>query len=246
MNININTYGDLCSLCYDLRLSYAPKAEVDFFASSIDKKPGRTLEVMSGSGRLLIPLLQRGYTVDGADCSPAMLKRCKARCATLQLIPELYEQSLESLAISHQYATVIIALASFQLIFDRAQALQSLKNIYAHMLEQGNLLIDIFMPDATDEESSVSIIPVGNGTHIKLTKKYTFDLSKQIAQALCTYKLIVDGIVQQTEQEMLQVVWYSDAQWADLLAQAGFKIIKIYDNPFGKEETARVIHTQKV
>ncbi|MDR3550047.1 MAG: class I SAM-dependent methyltransferase, partial [Candidatus Babeliales bacterium] len=76
MNTNINAYGDLCSLCYDLRLAYAEQSEVDFFASFIDKNPGRVLEAMSGSGRLLIPLAQRGYTIDGVDYSPAMLARC--------------------------------------------------------------------------------------------------------------------------------------------------------------------------
>lgn len=246
MNTNINAYGDLCSLCYDLRLAYAEQSEVDFFASFIDKNPGRVLEAMSGSGRLLIPLAQRGYTIDGVDYSPAMLARCNARCATFQLTPELYEQSLEALALPHHYATVIIALASFQLICDHTQALQALKNIHAHMLENGNLLIDIFMPDTTNDSSSVTKISVNNDTHIRLTKKYTFDLAKQIAQALCTYELIVNGAVQKIEEEILQLTWYSDEQWAELLAQAGFKIIKIYDNQFGQDETSRVIYAQKI
>ena len=80
------------------------------------------LEAMSGSGRLLIPLLQRGYNVEGVDNSPIMLERCRERCAALSLNPRLYEQSLENLSLIQRYGVVTIAVGSFQLIVDPAAA----------------------------------------------------------------------------------------------------------------------------
>lgn len=245
MNIEINTYGNLCSLCYDLRLAYAPQAEVDFFAACIDMHPGRVLEAMSGSGRLLIPLLQRGYIVDGVDCSPDMLARCHTRCEQLHLKPTIYKQALEHLSLSNQYTTILVAIGSFQLICDRMNALQALKNLHAHLVDDSNLFIDIFVPETTGDPSSTSTQNIDNNSQLRMTKKYIFEHDKQIAQALCTYELIMNGVVQQTEQEILQVVWYSDEQWAKLLAQAGFKIIKIYDEPYGKNSVSRVLHAKK-
>lgn len=246
MNIEINTYGNLCSLCYDLRLAYAQPHEVDFFATCIDMHPGRVLEAMSGSGRLLIPLLQRGYLVDGVDCSQDMLARCYARCTQLHLTPEIYKQALEDLSLPHHYATIIIAIGSFQLICNRAHALQALKKLYAHLLNDSNMFIDIFVPDTTENSSSTTTEKVDHNSQLRMTKKYIFDHAHQIAQALCTYELIMNGIVQQTEQEILQVVWYTDEQWAQLLAQAGFKIMKIYDKPYGKDSVSRVLHAKKI
>jgi len=246
MNIKTNTYGNLCSLCYDLRLFYAQPPEFGFFATCIDMHPGRALEAMSGSGRLLIPLLQRGYTVDGVDCSPDMLARCHARCKQLKLTPKIYEQALENLSLPHQYATIIIALGSFQLISDQTQALQALKNLQAHMLDDGNLFIDIFVPETTGNPCSTSVEKVDDNTQLRLTKKNIFDHNKQIAQVLCTYELITNGIVQQTEQEMLQIIWRTDEQWANLLTQAGLKIVKIHDEPYGKDSVSRVLHARRI
>jgi len=245
LKIPINAYGDLCSLTYDLRLSYASKSEVDFFVSYIDKNPGRVLEAMSGSGRLLIPMAQRGYCVDGVDYSPSMLARCRARCAQQNLAPELYEQSLEFLVLPHTYATVIIALGSFQLMYDRTLAVQSLKKLHAHMFADGNLLIDIFEPVTTDVPT-IQMISIDVHTQLRMSKKYNFDHNKQIAQVLCTYELMLYGIVQKIEEEMLQIVWYSDQQWSQLLADAGFKIITIHNNPYGQDEASRLIHAQKI
>lgn len=239
-------YGKLCSLFYDTVKAYAPEREVDFFASFIEQNPGRVLEAMSGSGRLQIPLMQRGYVVDGVDNSQAMLERCRKRCAQLGLKPELYEQSLEQLSVPHTYATITIAVGSFQLITDRAVALNALKNMHAHMLPSGNLLLDIFVPDTGIDKRSVRIARIDDHTVVRLTTRHMFDEQLHLADAFCLYELLVDGVVQQQEEEFMQIVWRSDDEWEQLLNEAGFKIIKIYDETFRSSGPSRVIHAQRV
>lgn len=239
----LNEYGELCSITYDARLAYADTQEVDFFQTCIEKNSGRVLEAMCGSGRLLIPLFTRGYAIDGVDYSSSMLARCLARCAYLQIIPELYKQSLEDLSIPHKYHTVIIALASFQLICNYDDALLILKNLNAHMHENANIFIDIFIPEVDDNGDSVTIHNIDNTHSVRLTKKYNYIKQDHIAQALCTYELIANNIIIEKEQELLQLVWYTDTQWESLLSAAGFKIIKIYD--YAYDNYSRVIHAQK-
>lgn len=235
-------YGNLCSMFYDASKAYAPEKEVDFFASFIEKHPGRVLEAMSGSGRLQIPLMQRGFVVDGVDNSPAMLARCRQRCAELGLQPQLYEQSLEALSLPHRYATVTIAVGSFQLLTERAVALNALQNLRAHMLPGGNLLLDIFVPDTGIDKRSVRIARIDDHTVVRLTTRHMFDEDNKLADAFCLYELVVDGVVQQQEEECMQVVWRSDDEWQELLHQAGFEIIKIYDETFRASGPSRVIH----
>lgn len=243
---NIQAYGQLCSLFYDATEKYASQQEVDFFASFIEQHPGRVLEAMSGSGRLQIPLMQRGYTIDGVDISYPMLERCRQRCASFGFKPELYEQSLENLTLPHTYSTVIIAVGSFQLIIDLDIALKALENIHAHMLVGGNLLIDIFEPDVTIDKFCVSIARLDEHRIIRLTKRHVFDLEKQLASSFCLYELIVDGIVHQQENELVEVVWRSDNAWRELLLKAGFELVKIYDERFKEFELSRVIHAKVI
>lgn len=240
------SYGNLCSQFYDAVKTYAPPVEVDFYASFIEQKHGRVLEAMSGSGRLQIPLLQRGYVVDGVDNSQIMLARCRERCAALQLEAELYQQSLEDLKLSHQYATVTIAVGSFQLLSERSQALHALKNIHAHMLDQGNLLIDIFTPDFTHTESATRIARIDERTTIRLKIRHIFHTEERIADALCHYELMADGLVQQQEDELIQVTWYTDAEFKQLVQEAGFELIKIYDCTFRNSGPSRIAHMKKI
>lgn len=242
----IQAYGELSSLFYDATEHYACEQEVDFFASFIEQHPGRVLEAMSGSGRLQIPLMERGYIVDGVDISYPMLARCQQRCAKLGLKPELYEQSLENLALPHKYSTVTIAVGSLQLITDHELLIKALKNLNAHMLPGGNLLIDTFVPDITLDEFSVSTVRLDERRLIRLTKRHVFDLVKKLADSFCLYELIVDGIVQQQEDELIEVFWHSDNEWQELLLKAGFEVVQISDQILRKSESSRVIHARTI
>lgn len=243
---NLQAYGQLSSLFYDATEHYASEQEVAFFSSFIERCPGRILEAMSGSGRLQIPLIQRGYLVDGVDISYAMLDRCRQRCAKLGLSPQLYEQALEELALPYKYNAVIIAVGSLQLITDEDILLKALKNLKKHMLSGGNLLIDTFVPDITLDEFSVSTVRLDERRIIRLTKRHVFDVVKKIADSFCLYELIVDGIVQQQEDELIEVFWRSDDEWKELLLKAGFEVVQISDEILRKSESYRVIHAKAV
>lgn len=95
-----NYYGSLCTELYELLHPEAPREELDFYLSYA--APGqRILEAMCGSGRFLVPFLERGFAIEGVDLSAEMLaSRCPedtdhqltARVRT----PEGYELLLKS------------------------------------------------------------------------------------------------------------------------------------------------------
>ena len=73
---------------------------------------GRILEAAVGSGRVIIPLLEAGFTVDGIDYSPEMLDSCRKRCKE-RLTSNLYEGSLQQLSLPYKYEAIIIPTGSF-------------------------------------------------------------------------------------------------------------------------------------
>jgi SAM-dependent methyltransferase len=196
--------------------------------------------------------LQRGYCVDGVDRSPTMLARCRERCIDLGLKPELYEQSLEELALPHIYSTVIIALGSFQLIVERESALKSLKALRAHMDAQGDLLIDIFIPDrmsdctpdSTNEMQSSSCVRIDEHLEITCITRYVFQEQARRAQAFCLYELRVDGDVKQQENELIEVTWYTDDELTQLLHEAGFEVVTFYERSFRQAGPSRIVHAR--
>lgn len=246
MDIQPISYGKLCSLFYDASKKFAPEKEVAFFASFIKGKEARVLEAMCGSGRLLIPLMQSGYSIDGVDNSAIMLGRCRERAAAFDLKPVLFEQSLERLSLPHMYSVVTIAVGSFQLIVDRAVALKALKSLRAHMHEGADLLIDIFTPDTSANSISQRIARLDDHTVVRLSTRYLFYESEKRADAFCFYELVVDGIVQQREDELIQITWYSDDELERLLTDAGFELVKIYDESFRSSGPSRIAHARAI
>jgi hypothetical protein len=54
-------------------------AAAAWYASRLPRDAGTLLDAMTGSGRLLGPLLEAGFNVHGADASETALRRCSAR-----------------------------------------------------------------------------------------------------------------------------------------------------------------------
>ena len=69
----MHSYGPLSTLFYDADKPVAPDAEVAWFAERLPKGAGPLLELMCGSGRLLVPLAAEGFSLHGVYFSPAML-----------------------------------------------------------------------------------------------------------------------------------------------------------------------------
>lgn len=242
-NMNESYYGNLCAIFYDATKKFAPPAELNFYQSFM-KPNGRVLEAMTGSGRLQIPLMRAGFLIDGVDCSPEMLERCRQRSVAFGLVPNLYQQYLEQLALPYQYQTVIIAVGSFQLITDAQVARQALIKIGQHLLPDGDLLFSVFDPCISAEPWSKRVVRLDAKTVLNLTIRREFDVNQATADAYCNYELIVNGQVVQAQQELISVIRYSELELSSLLNLAGFKIVKIHDYPLPNDDNSRIIQAK--
>lgn len=76
----MKSYNKLCTEFYDADKLTADidSEEVSFYKQKL-ATTDLILEPMCGSGRLLIPLLQLGYNVEGLDTSEPMLYNCQQR-----------------------------------------------------------------------------------------------------------------------------------------------------------------------
>lgn len=240
---NINSYGKLCAEFYDAHKKFASPKEVDFYEQFI-KIGGKTLEAMSGSGRLQIPLVLKGHEVHGVDSSKIMLDRCKNRASQLSIQIVLFEQSLDLMLLPHTYDTVTIAVGSFQLITDKDKALNALKNIRAHMKVDGNLLIDFFVPETSNSSAFTREAIIDEKTKIRLTTRYKFDLDNHLAYGFCQYEKLINNIVHEKEEETIQVCWYQPGELEHLLTKAGFRVVKIYKELLRASGESEIIHAQ--
>lgn len=247
VNVNQNTaYNTLSAEFYDLDPTYPPDQEVAFLSSFIDNSvPGPWLEAMSGSGRILIPLLQKGFEVEGVDNSPYMIARCKDRMKKSNVQTAIYNQSVTALTLPKKYSGIIICFASFQLLPNRAMALQALHSLKEHLLPGGMILIDIFIPWQSIkrciventllarmhiENTPMQSVRASEGAWIE--RRATIDVFPQ-EQMLVVFndytKHDHSGVVVATEREEMTYLWYHRYEMTYLLEKAGFSTVHIID-----------------
>lgn len=224
----IHNYKKLCSEYYDLDKPVAPSDAVDFYYSEILKINGIVLEPMCGTGRFLIPLLERGIDIHGVDASSEMLDLCKNKLRAKNLSTELYFQSIQNLNLPTKYDYIFIPSGSFGLITDKEEAKESLKRLFDHLSLNGKLDIEIEKPYSffEDDIHSESCVIRSDKTKIKLITSKRYDFINNIETINCTYQNIIDNNIDSVENEKIEVQHYGLNEFKNLAHSVGFEEVK--------------------
>lgn len=235
-------YGELCTEVYDLtkEIGQSFSGEIQFYQNRVKDCKGRILEAMVGSGRVLIPLLESGLSVDGVDSSSEMLASCRQRCEERGLTTQLYQFDLQNLALPHHYEVIIIVGGSFLLIEDRTESIQALHRLYEHLAPGGKLILDIFLPDhqfETNQHSEVSTFHLPDGDMITMEKKLVeVDFFNQYKASHLKYEKWRNGSLLQTELQRFALRWYGVEEFRLVLESIGFQDVQVFaDFEAGKQ-----------
>lgn len=227
----MDSYRKLCTEFYDIDKPNAPEDAFAFYLSYAEAAKGPILEPMCGSGRFLIPLLERGFAIEGTDASPEMLQACRERCQQRNLTPTIYEQLLDQLDLPRQYALILIPAGSFSLITDLAKARESLKRLYSSLLPGGKLVMEVEQLKAHTSSNwpwGGRWITRPDGAKIICSWLGHYNADEQVSYSLGRYELVKDGKLLETEFEEFNLRFYTQAEFTHMLEEAGFTSIQMF------------------
>ena len=95
------------------------------------------LDAGCGAGRLLAPLRERGFDIDGCDVSADMIERCRRRV----LDATLWVSALHDLNPPRRYASIVCS-GVLGLGSTREQDIQALQRLHDALLPSGILILD--------------------------------------------------------------------------------------------------------
>lgn len=234
-------YNQLSSEVYDID-KYVGQSfgDVEFYAERLSSCKGKILEPGVGTGRILIPLLEKGLNVDGFDVSREMLNICHSNCKQRGLQPNLFMDKMESFSLNTTYEAMIVPTGTFLLLHQKADSMKALQNFYDHLADGGKLMIDIFLQtDLSMDKASTRTWQPRSDEMITLESKIVeVDHINQYTVSHNRYEKWQSGKLIQTELERFPLRWYGVEEFKMILEQVGFEDIVISaDYKYGEYPT---------
>jgi len=227
----VSAYGKLCTEFYDIDKPEPPPDAFDFYLGEAERARGAILEPMCGSGRFLLPLLGRGFDIEGSDASPQMLEACRGHARRLGLEPSLSEQRLDALTLGRSFGLVFIPSGSFCLITDREAAARGLARIREVLTPGGRFIVEVELrnPRRPSELSGTwggRWVTRPDGAKIILSWLSQYVAPSGITSSVHRYELVKDGQLLAQEYEDFELKLYELSEFRELLEGAGFTQIQ--------------------
>lgn len=221
-------YRTLCTEYYELIRPTAPEDALECYLRYAQEAQGPILEPMCGTGRFLIPLLERGYSVTGFDYSSHMLDVCRNKCKERGLSTSLFEASFETVSLADRYGLIFIPSGSFCLLTTPQQISQALNFVSAHLLPGGKFVFEVETFQAVREPQGAwrgNWVNKPDGSKIVMNVLSQFDPSSRIETGLFRYELWEANAISRTEVEAFHLRLYEPREIDGLLEQQGLRIV---------------------
>ncbi len=153
-----STYGDRIADIYDdLYGDMDPSAAVTLLNELAGQ--GRVLELAIGTGRVAVPLAQKGIDVSGIDASEAMVERLRAKSETIPVtLGDFADVDAEG-----SFSLVYIVFNTFFGLLTQEDQIRCFENVATHLEPGGRFVIEAFVPDLSrfDRGQRVSVSDIG-------------------------------------------------------------------------------------
>ena len=140
------TYGDRIADVYDqhvLDLGLDTEGAVDTLASLAGNGP--VLELAIGTGRLALPLAERGLEVHGVDASEAMVAKLHEKPGGDRIPVTMGD--FADVRVDGSYSLIFVAFNTFFGLLDQEHQVRCFANVATHLADGGLFLIEVFLPD---------------------------------------------------------------------------------------------------
>lgn len=219
--------------------------DLPFYRELARRTEGPILELMCGTGRILLPLAEAGYTLTGVDISPAMLAIARERLVEAELADRvtLLEGDVRKLALSAgRFAMAFVAVNSFMHLEEVRDQIACLNNVRPALAPDGLLVLDLFSPDPAvmlkeDNRLVLDREYELDGRHVQKFVAIDTDIAAQISYVTYLYDE-TDARGRLTRRTMrFTMRWLYRFEVEHLLARAGFTMRNLYGSydlePYG-------------
>jgi len=157
------TYGDRIAEVYDEWYAEASfletEASVDVLAELAGGGPA--LELAIGTGRVALPLAERGVEVHGVDASERMVENLRGKPGGERIPVTMGD--FADVAVEGEFRLIYVVFNTFFGLGSQEEQVRCFQNVAAHLGEDGVFALDAFVPDpARFGDGRVSVSEIGD------------------------------------------------------------------------------------
>lgn len=224
-----NYYGNLCTEMYEILHKDAPLDELSFYLSYAEKGMN-ILEPLCGSGRFLIPFLERGFNICGMDMSTEMLAKLKEKTSVAKVVQgDILEYDSEE-----KYNYIFISSGSVSLFTDMEMCRAILYKMKCLLKKDGKFVLQVDTvtnrcPDDSDYHILISV-KTKEGFDLVLKGKNFYDEKTHTQFSPSIYELYNGTELLQQEEMNFQTHLYELGEMESYLRDIGFTKIRVYSS----------------
>lgn len=225
--------------------------DVPFFLQEAETCAGPVLELMSGTGRVSLPLIEAGVDLCCVDVSHEMLEVLRDKLTARHLSADIHEADVTRLALGKKFDLAFIPFHSFSEILGEALQLAALRAIRSHLGDQGRFICTLHNPVSRlkIEDGRLRLLaesPLDDGHRLLVWGAGSFDRVSRVVNGKQLYE-IYDPNWRMTSKMMTDVrfavLWKADFE--RLAREAGFTVRALYGDyartPFDEESSPFII-----
>jgi SAM-dependent methyltransferase len=118
---------------------------------------GRALELAIGTGRIAVPLAERGVSVSGIELSPYMLARLRAKPGAAGL--QVAEGDMATTRLDGEFSLVYLVYNTITNLTSQDEQVACFENAARHLAPGGCFVVEVFVP-------VLRLLPPGTTRHV--------------------------------------------------------------------------------
>ncbi len=206
------------------------------------KGASSVLELMSGTGRISLPLVEAGADLTCVDKSPEMLAILEQKLVQRGVSATIHAVDVCQLDLGKQFDCILLPFQSFSELLDVAAQRQALARIHQHLSSRGRFICSLHNPhirlrtvDGRLKLRDRHALRETPGS-IMLWTMETYDPDNKIVHGLQFFETYdVQGVLQSKRFMDIQFSILEQETFENLAKESGFKSLALYgDYSYGE------------
>lgn len=209
--------------------------DVPFFLEEAARTRGAVLELMSGSGRVSLPLIQAGVPLTCVDFSAGLLDVLRRKLEIRGLSAELHLLDVREMSLSQQFELIFIPFHSFPEVTDIDDEQRVLQRVADQLSDTGRFICTLHNPPVRLRTSEQPYglwlkrpLPNGQGT-VLLWGSQRYDSASEIMTVQEFFEVYdMTNVMRARHMVELNFRLLTRDQFETLATKAGFQVEALY------------------